>query len=71
MKGLGVVPGAPDVICFQEGRCYGVESKAEGGRASPKQLDTIAAMEAAGAYTCVAEGYDRAQAWGLLRGRAS
>jgi hypothetical protein len=25
MKGLGVVPGVPDVICFQEGRCYGVD----------------------------------------------
>jgi hypothetical protein len=75
MKGLGVVPGVPDVICFQEGRCYGVELKTEGGRASPKQLDTNAAMEAAGAYTCAAEGHDRAlatlEAWGLLGGRAS
>ena len=63
------------MICFHEGRCCGVELKAEGGRASPKQLDTIAAMEAAGAYACVAEGHDRALAtlevWGLLRGRAS
>jgi hypothetical protein len=74
MKGLGVVPGVPDVIAIHEGRCYGLELKAEGGRPTDKQLATIAAMEAAGAFTCAVEGLDRAlavlEAWGLLRGRA-
>src|SRR5262245_36095131 len=75
LKGLGVVAGVPDVIAIHQGRVYALELKAEGGRATDKQLVTIAAMEAAGAFTCVAEGLDRAlavlEAWGLLRGRAS
>jgi hypothetical protein len=75
MKGLGVVPGVPDVIAIHEGRCYALEIKAPGGRATPKQLETIAAMEAAGAFTAIAEGLDRAlavlEAWKLLRGHAS
>jgi hypothetical protein len=75
LKGLGVVAGVPDVIAIHNGHVYGLELKAEGGRASEKQLATIAAMEAAGAFTCIAVGLDRALAvlegWGLLRGHAS
>jgi hypothetical protein len=71
MKGLGVKAGVPDVVAIHQGRVYAVELKAEGGRATPKQLEAIAAMEAAGAYCCIAEGLDRALAvleqWGLLR----
>ena len=72
MKGLGVKAGVPDVVAIHKGRCYALELKAEGGRPTPKQLEAIAAMEAAGAYCCIAEGLDRALAvleqWGLLRG---
>ena len=72
LKGLGTRAGAPDLILIREGRVYGLELKAPGGRASAAQLETLAAMEAAGAYTCVAEGLDRALAvleqWRLLRG---
>jgi hypothetical protein len=75
MKGMGVMSGVPDVIAIHEGRCYALEIKAPGGRATPKQLETIAAMEAAGAFTAIAEGLDRAlavlEAWKLLRGHAS
>src|ERR1700730_12198572 len=75
MKGLGVKAGVPDVVAIHKGRCYAIELKAEGGRATPKQLEAIAAMEAAGAYCCIAEGLDRAlatlEAWGLLKGRPS
>ena len=75
LKSLGVVAGAPDIIAIHKGRCYCLELKAEGGRATEKQLTTLAAMEAAGAYTCIAEGLDRALAvleqWQLLRGRAA
>jgi hypothetical protein len=75
LKGLGVRPGVPDVIAIREGRVYGLELKAEGGRTTEKQLETIAAMEAAGAFTAIAEGLDRAltvlEAWGLLRGTAN
>jgi hypothetical protein len=75
LKGQGVRAGTPDVILIHAGRTYGLEIKAEGGRATQKQLEAIAAMEATGAYCCIAEGLDRALAvlegWGLLRGRAS
>jgi hypothetical protein len=69
LQGLGVVPGVPDVIIIYQGR------KAPDGRATSEQLEVVAAMEAAGAYCCIAEGLDRAlavlEAWGLLRGRIS
>jgi hypothetical protein len=75
MRGLGVTAGVPDVIAIHDGRYYAMEIKADGGRPTPKQLQAIAAMEAAGAYTCIAEGLDRAlavlEAWGLLRGQVS
>lgn len=75
LKGMGVVPGVPDVICVHQGRTYALELKSEGGRATEKQLAAIAAMEAAGAYTAVAEGLDRALAcletWGLLKGKVA
>ena len=74
MKGLGVRAGVPDVFIVRDGRCFAIELKAEGGRASDKQLATIAALREAGAFTCIAEGLDRAlaclEAWGILRGRA-
>jgi hypothetical protein len=73
LKGLGVRAGVPDVIAIHGGKVFGLELKAEGGRPTPKQLETIAAMEAAGAYCAIVEGLDRALAhletWGLLRGR--
>jgi hypothetical protein len=51
-----------------------MEIKAEGGRATDKQLACIAALREAGAFTCIAEGLDRAlaclEAWGLLLGRS-
>jgi hypothetical protein len=75
LQGQGVRAGVPDVILIHDGRTYALELKVEGGRATAKQLDAIAAMEAAGAYCAVAEGLDRAlavlEAWGLLRGRVS
>jgi hypothetical protein len=51
-----------------------LELKAPGGRSTEAQA-TIAAMEAAGAFTALAEGLDCAlavlEAWGLLRGQQS
>jgi hypothetical protein len=73
LRGLGVKAGIPDIIAIHQGRCYGMELKPEGGRATPKQLQTLAALEAAGAVTCVAVGLDEAlrklESWGILRGR--
>jgi hypothetical protein len=73
MTGLGVVAGVPDVIAIHNGRVFAMEIKAEGGRATDKQLACIAALREAGAFTCIAEGVDRAlaclESWGLLVGR--
>src|SRR5262249_50431964 len=70
LKGLGVVAGVPDVIAIHNGRCFALELKAPGGRATDKQLATIAALREAGAFTAIAEGLDRAiavlEAWELL-----
>jgi hypothetical protein len=75
MKSMGVRPGVPDVILIHQGKVFGLELKAEGGRITPKQTETIAAMEAAGATVHVAVGIDQAlerlETWGLLKGRAS
>jgi len=74
MKGLGVVAGVPDVIAIHNGRVFAMELKAEGGRASDKQLATMAALREAGAIVAVAIGLDEAlrklEHFGLLRGRA-
>jgi hypothetical protein len=74
LRGLGVVAGVPDVIIIHDGRCFALELKAEGGRATDQQLTTIATLREAGAFTCIAEGLDRAlgclEAWGILRGRS-
>jgi hypothetical protein len=74
MKGLGVVAGVSDVFIVHNGRCFALELKAEGGRATDKQLECITALREAGAFTCIAEGLDRAlavlEAWGILCGRS-
>jgi hypothetical protein len=68
---LGVTSGVPDVIAVHNGRCFALELKAEGGRATDKQLETLAALREAGAFTCLTEGLDRAlavlESWGSLR----
>lgn len=75
LKGLGVVAGVPDVIAIRAGHAYGLELKADEGRPTAKQIETIAAMEAAGATVTIATGLDAAirqlEDWGLLTGRAA
>ena len=75
LAGLGLRKGAPDLLLIHQGNVYGLELKRIGGRPSEDQLACLAAMEAAGAFTAIAEGLDRAiavlESWGLLRGRAS
>lgn len=75
-KGLGVIAGLPDVMVLYQSRLYGLELKRPKSRGATEiQLKTLAALDAAGAFTCVAEGLDRAlavlEAWGLLRGEAN
>lgn len=75
LKGLGVMPGVPDIIIIHKGKAFGLELKAPGGRATEKQMLAIAAMDEAGGFVCIAEGLDRAlkvlEAWGVLRGKTT
>jgi hypothetical protein len=74
-KSLGVHAGASDLLLWHDGKSFALELKAPGGRGTESQLTFLSDMEQAGAYTCLAEGLDRAlkvlEAWGLLRGKAS
>jgi hypothetical protein len=74
-KGLGARAGLPDVMMLHNGKLFALELKAEGGKPTPKQVETIAAMQIAGAITGFAVGLDDALRWleerGLLRGQAT
>jgi hypothetical protein len=73
-KSLGVRPGVPDLILIHEGRTYGLELKADGGRLTPVQRTAHVFMRQAGATVETAVGIDAAirqlETWGLLKGRA-
>jgi len=75
LKGLGVIAGVPDVFIIHNGRCFAMELKAKGGRATAAQLATMAKLRDAGAIVTIAEGIDEAvrklEEFGLLRGRVS
>lgn len=74
-KSIGVRAGVSDLLLWHRGKSFALELKAPGGRASESQLEFIADMERAGAFTCICEGLDPAlrtlEAWGLLQGRAA
>jgi hypothetical protein len=74
-KGLGVVPGVPDVVIVHRGRVYGLELKADGGKLTTIQTEVHEKLMAAGAEVATACGIDEAlhqlDQWGLLRGVAS
>ena len=63
-KGLGLIPGVPDLLLVYRGQLYALELKAEGGRLSPNtQIATHERMRAAGVVVGVAYGIDEALAW--------
>lgn len=72
LKGLGVTAGVPDIIAIKDGKAFGLELKADGGKVTPKQLDTMKAMALSGATVGVTHGLDEALQWleshGILRG---
>jgi hypothetical protein len=72
---LGVRAGVPDVIAIKDGRTYGLEVKAPGGRLSAAQRSAHAALRAAGASVvtsyCLDDAVAQLERWGLLRGQAS
>ena len=73
-EGVGIVAGVLDLILIDQARVYRLELKADDGKLTPAQSETMAAMERAGATVAHAQGLDAALAqleqWGLLRGRA-
>jgi hypothetical protein len=75
LKGMGVVAGVPDIIAIKDGRVFCLELKAEGGRATDKQLECIDRLREAGAIVAIATGLDEAlrklENLGLLRGHAT
>jgi hypothetical protein len=74
-KSLGVRAGASDLLLWHNRKSFALELKAAGGRATEAQLEFLADMGEAGAFTCLADGLDPALAvlekWGLLRGVAA
>ena len=75
MKKNGVRAGVSDVLILHDQKFFALELKSPGGRASAAQLEFIADVEAAGGFTCIAEGVDEAvkalESWQLLKGRAA
>ena len=71
-KSLGVVPGAPDLLLWQEGKAFALELKAEAGRVSESQADMLDRLDKAGVAIAVCHGIDSAiatlEGWQLLRG---
>jgi len=74
MRGMGVVPGAADILLWHRGNAFALELKAPGGRLSDAQLEFLARFNEAGGHSACAESVDRAlaclEAWGLLKGHA-
>ena len=76
LAGLGVRAGVPDLAVIHRGRALFLEVKAPGGRLSPAQRETHAALVAAGAKLAVVRDIEDAIAalagWGVpLRARAA
>ena len=71
LKGMGVVPGIPDLILVRAGHMFGLELKAETGRLSDDQRAAQAWLIRSGASIATAWGLDAALAtltqWDLLR----
>lgn len=73
--GLGVVSGVPDIIAIKAGHVYALELKADHGKPSTKQIETMQQMQAAGATVALATGLDAAirklEEWELVKGTAA
>jgi len=68
---MGMLNGVSDIIAVREGKIYGLELKADDGRATDYQLKFLSDLENAGGYTAMSYGLDRSVAvlktWGLIR----
>lgn len=67
----GYREGVSDVHALHRGKFYCLELKKDGGRATEPQMKFVSEVNAAGGYSCVAEGLEQAlcvlEAWGLIR----
>jgi hypothetical protein len=74
LKSMGVVPGAPDLLLWHQGRSFALELKSESGKLSKDQAAMLERLAKAGVVTEVAYGLDEAiktlEGWRLLNGRA-
>jgi hypothetical protein len=70
LKGMGVVPGIPDLIVIIAGRCHGLEIKTETGRMSAAQKQMSARFQRAGCDFQVARSIAEARTvlmrWGAI-----
>ncbi len=68
---MGVIPGVPDICAIHDGRFYGLELKAKGGRSTENQIAARDRINVAGGFASEAVELDRAlavlESWGLLR----
>jgi hypothetical protein len=75
LKGQGVRKGASDLLLWHDSKAFALELKAEGGKATPEQIQFLQDMQRAGANAALATGLNQAltclEQWGLLRGVAS
>lgn len=73
--GLGVEPGASDVLLVHAGKFYALELKVEGKKPTDKQNEFLRRVETAGGTGAWAAGLDSAlrqlEQWGLLKGRTA
>ncbi|MEM1346156.1 MAG: VRR-NUC domain-containing protein [Pseudomonadota bacterium] len=69
MRGLGVMPGIPDLLLLHDGGTFGLEIKRPGKNATPQQAALHEQMRAAGALIEVVRSIEEAQAaltkWGI------
>jgi len=70
LRGLGVVPGIPDLLCLIDGRLYGFEVKSKSGSLTEAQKLTQGRMVAAGAKVAVVRSVEEVErclrAWGVI-----
>lgn len=76
MKGMGVVPGVPDIIILHNGRFFAIELKAENGKPpTAAQMECVSRINACGGVATICRGLDAAlktlEIWGILRGRVT
>jgi hypothetical protein len=75
LKAMGTKRGVSDLLFFHNREFFALELKADGGRASPEQMEFQSKFNSTGGYSVIAEGLDEAirivEMWGLTKGSGS